>query len=119
MVSIRLLMMMRYDAIGTKYSNTFSIFVGLRWLLWAFVGLHGCRPCQRGVWWVWCSRLSCTVKKNTATGVAGTHGSGVSPGLPAPVPAGTRTRDPRGLACPLLIPSCRVEDGLDCGVSYN
>src|SRR5271168_1776054 len=26
----------------------FSLFVGLRWLLWAFVGLHGCRPRQRG-----------------------------------------------------------------------
>src|SRR5271155_5135966 len=27
---------------------SFSLFVGLRWLLWAFVGLHGCRPRQRG-----------------------------------------------------------------------
>src|SRR5271155_2587802 len=49
---------------------SFSLFVGLRWLLWAFVGIHGCRPRQRGVWWVWCSRLSCTVKKKTATGVS-------------------------------------------------
>src|ERR1700678_4574369 len=48
----------------------FSLFVGflfpLRWpllVLWAFVGPRGCRPRQRGVWWVWCSWLSCTVKK--------------------------------------------------------
>src|ERR1700678_2434619 len=55
---------------------SFSLFVGLLWLLWAFVGLHGCRPCQRGVWCVCCSWLSCTVKKNTATSVAGMHGLG-------------------------------------------
>src|ERR1700678_2184367 len=27
---------------------SFSLFVSLRWLLWAFVGIHGCRPRQRG-----------------------------------------------------------------------
>src|ERR1700678_507005 len=34
MVSIRLLMMMRYDAIGTKYSNSFLT-------LWAFLKMPG------------------------------------------------------------------------------
>src|SRR5271168_4596932 len=48
----------------------FSLFMGFLFplhqpllVLWAFVGPCGCRPRQRGVWWVWCSRLSCTVKK--------------------------------------------------------
>src|ERR1700678_2786880 len=74
---------------------SFSLFVGLCWLLWAFMAVvHA----KEGVWWVWCSRLSCTVKKDTATGICnmagstgrvtdlGMHGSGVLPGLPAPVP---------------------------------
>ena len=48
----------------------FSLFVGFLFplrrpllVLWAFMGPRGCRPHQRGVWWVWCSRLSCTVKQ--------------------------------------------------------
>src|ERR1700678_1293926 len=76
---------------------SFSLFVGLRWLL-SFVGLHGCRPRQRGgvVGVVQPAKLYS--KKDTATGVcnmagsmgrgtdSGMHGSGGLPGLPA-VPA--------------------------------
>src|SRR5271168_4598084 len=72
-----------------------SAFVGCCGPSWAFMAVV---RAKEGVWWVWCSRLSCTVKKDTATGVcnmagsmgrvtdSGMHGSGVLPGLPAPVP---------------------------------
>src|ERR1700678_231048 len=84
---------------------SFSLFVGLSWLLWAFVGLHGCRPRQRGgvVGVVQPAELYSTqppawrVCMGRVTD-SGMHGSGVLPGLPALIPASTRTRDPQGLA---------------------
>src|ERR1700678_3043482 len=89
-----------------------SAFVGCCGPSWAFMAVV---RAKEGVWWVWCSRLSCTVRKDTATSVCnmagstgrvtdsgmhglGMHGSGVLPGLPAPIPTGTHTRDPWGLA---------------------
>src|ERR1700678_1518659 len=86
-----------------------SALVGCWGPSWAFMAVV---RAKEGVWWVWCTvqpaKLYSTqppawrvcTGRVTDSGMhgSGMHGSGVLPGLPAPVPAGTRTRDPRGFA---------------------
>src|SRR6202522_3377997 len=81
-----------------------SALVGCCGPSWAFMAVV---RAKEGVWWVWSlvqpAKLYSTQPPawRVCTGRvtdSGMHGSGVLPGIPAPVPAGTRTRDPWGLA---------------------